>query len=392
MMSRWLQLALALVVVTPGALLAQQDPSNRPIQHPPQFQQGGAPPSGKAIDAEKMYEDIEILRRILDRKLAPLYPTHISPTGGGMIGMGGMQGGMMGMSGMQGGMMGSGMMGSGMMGSGTITITPLHSLEGVYLKGQGVVYTATLSSLELPAKAKSTAPGIAYQGYLQGAAMLSEWDSVRRQVRNEKDEPKKPEAGKPASLSDVLLNVLAENGHHFAQLGENESLTLVLTVRDANPSLAARKSPGGSAGPDKPKSAPAAPSGDSESSNRARNMELLGDLHLKQGRYEEALKHYKEVGKQAHKAEFYRKVAQCYLGLEKYEDARGALDRAIALSKENSDGKNKPADAKPKSALPVKLIISAQKRLLDVAKDGKLSFEEFRRRSSVETLRFGERR
>jgi hypothetical protein len=61
------------------------------------------------------------------------------------------------------------------------------------------------------------------------------------------------------------------------------------------------------------------------------------------------------------------------------------------LTKKGTEAKPAPA-AKPVAALPIKLIISAPKKLLDEAGKGKMTFEEFRRRASVETLRFADRR
>src|SRR5262249_45649518 len=90
------------------------------------------------------------------------------------------------------------------------------------------------------------------------------------------------------------------------------------------------------------------------------------------------------------KAALHRKLAQAYLMQEKIEKARSHLDQAIALLKEAEDAKSKPAPAvKPETApLPVKMIISVPKKLLDQAGEGKMTFEEFCRQASVETLRF----
>jgi tetratricopeptide (TPR) repeat protein len=252
------------------------------------------------------------------------------------------------------------------------------TLEGVYLKGQGVVYTATLSSLQPPRSS----------GKAEVPKPVSEWDSVRREVRNEKEKPKPPEPSKPPELSDMLLKILAENGQHFSRLGENESLTIVVTVHEKGPSAAAPK-PAGQ--PPQPRSTPK-----SAKESKARDLELLGDLHMKQEHYGQARDAFREAmelkpGRQE-TAALARKLAQAYLMLSKIEEARAALDQAIALTKEDTESKYKSA-AKPASpTLPVKLIIAAPKKLLDQAGEKKISFEEFRRRASVETLRFEEGR
>jgi tetratricopeptide (TPR) repeat protein len=332
---------------------------------------------------EKMYEDIEIMRRILDRKLHGLYPSHIYQTFG-MVGMQGGGDGLGGIGGMRGMQSGMGMAG-GMM---PVTV-PLRSLEGVYLKGQGVVYTATLKSLQRPAKAEADS---AKDLLMAIGQRDSEWDSIRRQVRNEKEKPKKPEESKPPSLSDVLLKVLAENGHHFSQLGENESLTIVLTVHEESPSSPAAKSGTGST---KAKSKSTPSGSDADTEREVRNLWMLGHLHMKQEKYNEAIlafQRYLELATRPQQAApVHRRLAECYLMQGKDTEAQAELERAVALTKKETEAREKPA-ANPAAALPVKLIISAPKKLLDQVKAGKISFEDFRRQASVEMLRFGDRR
>jgi len=390
MISRELLLAVSLVVVSPSLLRAQSAPG------------GTGPSAADLTNYDKMYEDVEILRCILDRKLHPLYPRNTHPSMGGMMGL---QGGRMGwdpnmggtgysMSGysMGGGGTGYSMGGysmggmSGMMGIGggapnnTVWIQDIgHSLEGVYLKGQGVVYTATLSSLQTSAKAETARQPV------------SEWESVRRKLHNEKEEAKKPDANKPSALSDVLLKVLAENGHHFSQLGENESLTLVITVHDTN----LRPTALDTGVPVKAGSQP--PVGGSTVSSKVRDLELLGDLHMKQEHYGMARDAFRKAVElkpgRKQTAVLARKLAQAYLMLDNIEEARWALDQSLALMKENANAKDKPTTApKPATvALPIKLIISAPKKLLDEAGKGKITAEEFRRKASVETMKFEDR-
>ncbi|MGH7174226.1 MAG: tetratricopeptide repeat protein [Gemmataceae bacterium] len=250
--------------------------------------------------------------------------------------------------------------------------------------------------MQLPskdAKAKTTKP-------------VSEWESVRRQLRNEKEEPKKPEASKPPTLSDVLLKVLAENGHHFSRLGEKESLTIVLTVHEQGRSKAIRK----------PTEIPAktsspGPTGITPHSSKMRNLEMLGDLCMKQGRYNEAMDAFAKVLK-LHRDSFTKaglsslddagrkreasvrlKLAQSLLLTGDDKQARTMLDQIITLLKNADDKKQTAPATKPAAAeLPVKLIISAPKKLLDQVKEGKITFEEFRAKTHVETLRFDDHR
>jgi tetratricopeptide (TPR) repeat protein len=403
MISRGLPLTLFLVVLAPGLLHAQQQLS---VKRAMLLVDLDAQPKN-----DKMYEDIEILRRILDRKLHSHYvrglsqstskinlnaATWYTPQGLGYIGQSpyiwahnDASGAILWQSASEPWIYHSALAqpsnASANLFHAPATWEEVASptLEGVYLKGQGVVFTATLSSLQPTAKTETAKP-------------VSEWESVRRQVRNEKEEQKKADANKPQDLSDVLLKVLAENGHHFAQLAENESLTIILTVHEQNP---AAKSAGP---PNKTESKPPTSSSSSDSRAKIADLELLGDLHQKQGKFAEAIAAYQKAVD--HKgmepkvsASLYRKLAQCYLIVEKMEDARSALDNAARIMKnaqEAAAAKNKPASvSKPATpTLPVKVIISAPKKLLDEAKDGKLPFEEFCRRTSVETLRFENRR
>lgn len=396
MMARWLPLILFALVFTPGLLRAQTRRVEA-IVYLTEANNG------------KMYEDIEIFRRILDRKLQGInrqgegsaseaynlipYFTALpnDPTAYFLLNQVAPPGTWVDIS----APVKSNQLSNRLMPLNYKTYSPQTyyyqsvtnpepraAIEGVYLKGQGIVYTATLPSLQLTSKAEATKP-------------ISEWESVRRQLHNEKEGTQKPEAKKPPSVSDVLLKVLAENGHHFSQLGENESLMIVLTVHDASPSSTATKSTGGSA---KTESKPVYGGSYSSSvSPKVRDLELLGDLHMRQEHFGMARDAFREAleFKPARKlgAKLARKLAQAYLMLNEIEKARGALDQALALTKESTDAKAKPTPAtKPVPALPIKLIISAPKKLLDEVKDGKLSFEEFRRRASVETLRFGDRR
>lgn len=388
MISRGFPLALFVIVFVPGLLRAQAN------ENPILYRSSVA----DSTNNDKMYEDIEILRRILDRQLHDLYPSHTYTT----FGMVGMQGGQMGMQGgqmgMHGGMMGMrggmGDMQSGMgIAGGMMPVTmPIPSLEGVYLRGQGVLYTATLASLQRPVKTAKA----------ETAKPVSEWESVRRQLRHEKEEPKKPEASKPLTLSDGLLKVLSENGHHFSQLGENESLTIVLTVHEANPPSSPQKSAGGggSGGGMAKTGSKSANDGGSDLRGKIGDLELLGDLHQKQGHYEEAITAFQKAvelkpsPKEA--AGLYRKLAQCYLALEKNEEARSVLNQYTEFlihAQLVRNARNTSAAAKPSApALPIKLIISAPKKLLGELKAGRISFDDFRHQAHIETLRFDERR
>ena len=401
MISRWFRLALLVIVFATGLLHAQQA---YPIaQQQRQRFEAVLVFDVSASQNEKMYEDIEILRRILDRKLSPLYPsipskgaktdatigmlyTPIDANAGSLRVTQDAQHQLFRQGSQPSAYQEFLLYGANIPYPATI---PLRSLEGIYLKGHGVVYTATLSSLHPSAKTEADSP---VNVILDAVVVqrVTEWDSIRRQVRNEKEAPKKPEASKPPSLSDVLLKVLAENGHHFSQLGENESLTIVLTVHEPSPSTPAAKSGTGSTKRETKSSVTQA------LLKEAGDLALLGSMHLKQAKYPEAIAVYQKLLSLAkspnQEADVRRMLAMCYAGMEDNEKAREEIDKAIDILKKAKESKENPTAAKPAATLPVKLIISAPKKLLDQVKEGKISFEDFRRQASVETLRFGDRR
>ncbi len=409
MILRRRSLTLLALVLAPGLLSAQQQSPSSEAQ---QLQNSTTMKFGMMWakpqpDYDKMYEDIEIMRRILGRKLQPLYSrlstVNVTPNpftstatphktankpGEFIVDFGFKS---------QSPYLLLGEPQTYILASPPDREEILPSLEGVYLKGQGVIYTATLSSLQLPAKAD--ADGAMREWRMAVLQRDTEWDSIRRQVRKDKEEPKKPEESKPPSLSDVLLKVLADNGHNFSQLGENESLTLVLTVHHSATAQSDAKAGTGAA--NKQRSTLATTGLGSGLRGKLSDLEMLGDLHQKQGRYEEALKAFQQAVDRKgldprEAADLYRKLAQCYLTLDRIAEARSALEEAARILKnaqEFAEDKAKEAAAKASAAaLPVKLIISAPKKLLDQVKEGKISFEDFRRQASVETLRFGDRR
>jgi hypothetical protein len=263
----------------------------------------------------------------------------------------------------------------------------LLDIEGVYLKGQGVVYTLTLPP---PPQPKADAPKAAPRP-------VSDWDRVRRELRNEKSEPEQKEhPRKEPTLADTILQVLMDNGHHFAQLGENESLTVVVTFRGQDPPAAAANTPKAGADPNsQEQAAPAAntnAAGDPAAPSSAQDYQLLGDLHLKQGRVDEAIRAYRQAVDQGRdpkgQAAVLRKLAQALITLGKDAEAEQALEQAMAQVAKPAPTHGRAAEpaATPRSPLPAKLIITVPKKLLDQAADGKMPLEEFRKGTTVESI------
>jgi hypothetical protein len=300
-------------------------------------------------------------------------------------------------------------------------------MVGVYLKGYGVVYTLTLPPQPPDAKPKATKPA---------AKPVSDWERVRKQVRGDKVELL---AGalieREPDLAEIVLRVLADNGRHFAHLGDTERLTVAVTFRgdgkkgDQRPTTGTRQwldstmrpqagyydrtgQPGAAnfytelaaraAGPAAPP--PGAPANPSTASD----YELLGDLQLKHGHVKEAIVAYKQAGQKladpSKAGPLYIKLGQAYLVLGQETSgvpAEVAVKRAIDFLKRSQGSGASDAQiagvialltraqeaqalAAKAAAVPAQLVISAPKDLLDQVGAGKISFEDFRRRATVD--------
>jgi len=487
-MKRYGLLPLAgLVLLLPSLALTQE---SGPIQVAPQFKgpirvikevEPEAEPSRK-----QMYEDIEILRRILNEKLNlprvfvdPLirFRNLNQPQGGGLLGVGGGGsgmgglglgggGGILGNSGMQGGMPGMGTGGTGLAGmpggmspgkgtgggfidtnlDGTIDTSVFRPSpssidfpagEGVYLKSYGVVFNLVLPH-QPKAKPKETKPAV---------KPVSEWDRIRKEMHGEKVQPEsKPAQPSEPTLTERLLRILADNGHHFSQLGDKENITIVVTFREAPSATMGglnsisvdvtdqgagsllfgvginseagltgsinnageggtqqfQQQEGGSSGgggkgigePSGQKPGDNAPwikSGQPASS--AKDNILLGDLQMKQSNYKEAETAYLTAlkiisGDKDNPETLYllQKLAQVHVANGQYDEAKKLLDQIV--KHKNVAAKNPKKETPKPAPLPSKLIITAPKALLDQVGSGRIDFEAFTKAVSVEYENF----
>jgi tetratricopeptide (TPR) repeat protein len=215
-------------------------------------------------------------------------------------------------------------------------VAPFEAVEGFHLKGYGVVYTAALAAqFQEPVR------------HVSGPAVkpLSEWERVRKELHGEKPEPgKKDSLQKHDSVADTLLKILAENGHNFSGLADNEQVAVAITLRRGQDCMVCHKAVHGfgdvlhdagdvkklsmdsfqpangasKAGPQKSggreKSQPAREGPNafhdlgaqhghdfviamdsSGAKSDAQNLMLLGDLNMKQGRYKEAAAAYQKA-------------------------------------------------------------------------------------------------
>jgi hypothetical protein len=365
-----------------------------------------------------MNEDIEIMRRLLNRAIAGQNLKSCTSCHGGTVP------GPVG-PGPEGGPAGLLPHHSGHHGYGH----PFPGAEGVYLKGQGVVYTLTLQGT--PQAPKGTPAK-------EEKKPLSEWDRLRKELRGEKVDTPAPQSKEPA-LSEVILVALAQHGHNFSQLSSTESVTAVVTFREAEPGGARGSgliapdggppgpggpppgptlpgeggSPGGPArpgqgGPEGGSGVPPAgpegsptlpgkggvpspgpgPGGEGESES---DYELLGDLHLKRGQAKDALAAYKkalETAGPARRRVLIQKSAVAVLNLADRASSQAQkddlIDQAVKLLQQVQKQGKTAQPAAPPTRLPARLIVSAPKRLLDQVGGGKMTFAEFRRQVTVE--------
>lgn len=272
--------------------------------------------------------------------------------------------------------------------------------EGVYLPGQGVVFNVTAPIPLQDPLAKETG---------SMAKEMSPWERARRELRGDKVTETKTAAPRQASLSEALLRLLAENGRHFKELGDNERITVALTFRGstycaschASSAQKAQKPQtvmgGGGAG----SMSPARNSGDPDQST-------VGDLHWRQGRYKEAIAAYEltlkrlmetmpspkgpaDLPKLLSAVELANKLTRAFEACRDGSGAQRWRDLSLKFAKaalELSDSlKGKPVE-KGTIAVPPRLIVSASKKLLEQAGSGKMTFEEFRKAATVQHLRF----
>jgi hypothetical protein len=271
--------------------------------------------------------------------------------------------------------------------------------EGTYLKGQGVIYTVTLPPSHRDPR---------WQAEKAGPKPPSDWERARNELRGEKTatQANVGEAKEP-SLAETILKALADNGHHFAQLAENESLTVVVTFRQSGVGgmsqldnmagyFLAEALKDQNANTRATAVQALSQIGEKAAPPPANDHELLGDLHLKQAKHKEAIEAYRKALEQNPKSTaLLRKLAQAYmveagsyLASGADDKARESFDKADSWWKKAQEPAttNKSATAAP--ALPAKLIVAAPKKLLDQVGAGKISFEDFKKAAPVEYQTF----
>jgi hypothetical protein len=312
-----------------------------------------------------------------------------------------------------------------------LTAHDLSGVQGVYLKGQGVVYTLTLPGHFPKVVGGPDGPG---------PKPLTEWERVRRELRGEKAEAEKPKEQGESSIADAILKVIADNGKNLTQLPDGESVTVAITLISAHagpaagggraammgggmPGAASPMVPGPGAGSGGPPVGGVQPGGTSPggsgggsggpasgggsepevTAERAefRRYALMGDLALKQRDYNRAVQEFtraytlykeapRESAAQLEMIEVGTKLARALMAQGKNDEAEKVMKTIAKLSGGLTAAApaEKPASAKPDMPLPAKLIVKVPKTLIDQWGLGKMNFDEFRKGASVEHLTF----
>src|SRR5262245_8001084 len=178
--------------------------------------------------------------------------------------------------------------------------------DGTYIKGVGVLLDVTMDysearALKSPVKSATLAAncarchGTAMDQKVQATPaapkkdVTDPWDAQLRKVRGEK-EPEAPaapatrlgldEVCDPGKLTDLILNTVTTYGNRFRELAASERIVVVVTLKGA-PKPAA---PGAAAND------PAA-----QVKSLADEQLALADLHAKQGKTDDAIKAYQKV-------------------------------------------------------------------------------------------------
>jgi hypothetical protein len=408
-----------------AAALAQlQPPQTSPPVPPLGSGAPGVPQEAKAGPSADMQENVEILRRLLDRAFLEAYglPAHkprvpiaifaapggIPPTSDGVE--------------YKNVAVDVAPQGDPHAGAGPHT-------EGVYLKDYGIVYTATLP---LPpfsvVGGTGAAPG--------NKPAPDDWDRIRKEIHGETpDQAVNPVPGH-TPLSQVILKVLADNGRHFTGLQDGEKITVAVTFRGAATCANCHANPWGN-GPlatfgaatrgvaptDQPPQGASNPSPDGGFLGSpgapqyvldARNDILLGDLHMKQGKGRDAIDAYQKAAQHLSQVLRHRevtdpglttkdvpalltavdlgnKLAAAYVQAGDADAAGKALKATADFAKqaEKLTGVAVPVGTSPQpaaQALPSKLVVTVSKKQLDDVASGKLTFDAFCKAATVEYI------
>jgi hypothetical protein len=294
-------------------------------------------------------------------------------------------------------------------------------IEGVYLKGHGIVYTITLPPPPGDPLANSAAP----------AKPTSPWDRELQALRGDKTEAKPTTPAAPPSLSETVVRLLADNGKHFTELADTENVTVAVVfrtgmafpVQDCMNCHAAEgsKSRLGTSDPNAPalRFESGAASGrrlDADTAlqdavRQTREALALGDLHARQGKFAEAVQEYMKAEPVLEKllaplqknpeqfSEAYRlqavllarelwgKLSLAMLAQGQGDAARQVLQVDYTWAKWLDSSVQRKTLAQPAPAtVPARLTITASKKSLEAVGSGKMALDDFRKAVTIDYL------
>lgn len=249
--------------------------------------------------------------------------------------------------------------------------------QGGYLKGYGVVYTLTLPPALWPNQRPASAPT------RSNGATPSLWEEVRSELRGEAPKASQTVTREAPRTDDVLLRALFDNAGNF-RLPEHENVALIATFSasaQTNQSAAPLTQ-----GYVPPHAVMAAERLAAFAAADARNNELLGDLHLKQGRAEDAVKAYEKAVERGNPPmSLLTKLAEAYLGVH---NVPAALESLKAAERAGQQAQTRAAAGQRALApgVPATLTISVSWSTLAELTQKRLSFEEFKKLATIEYL------
>jgi len=319
----------------------------------------------------------------------------------------------------------------------------LPGIQGVYLKGQGVVYT-----MSVPQHFQKVVGG----ADKPAGQPLTEWERVRKELRGEKVQADPAKQQTDLSIADAILHVLGDNGTNLTQLSDGESVTVAITLLPAQSCVKCHAGPGAGGRPGmmgnsgsgmmSPSGMPpgrgtggtfggigtssgtlsgtsssgggtfsgtsgsggGAGSSDGDSGpDRAefRKHALMGDLAMKQHDYVQAVEAYQkaigvrrnlphESAMELEVIEVASKWGRALLAQGKAAEAEKVLRGLVKLAEDlgGTQRADQPAEGKASMTLPGKLIITVPMKLLGQLSSGKMSFGEFHKAATVEHLTF----
>jgi hypothetical protein len=444
-------LAALIWMATSGIAVAQEDvPASTPSADIAKVAQKKAD-SDRMDRSYEIYENVEVMRRILNRTLTNLPGLSL----GGAVRLSGVafspDGNLVATTTAPGGVRPWSSGQHEQIWNFTIDNDPNSRtdrcpVEGVYLKGYGVVFSVTMPVERIVAASDAKA----------ARPTPSEWERAKSELRGEKVEAEeKKREPERVSLTDTILKVLAENGRHFSRLAGDERLTVVVTLRTpespANVFGFLTKSqdtpyvgttysaPAGtynvpvpgygqpysytSPVTQQPAEGTTRPQEVVLSDpfaglrNAAANYAHLGDMRLKQGRIKESVEAYEKAAAEYQKvvesikadmggehwkqkvaaageaADALMKLSQGYLLQGEKDRAYQIFNRAAELSSwavsgKHGDGKAKTGTGSSTLTLPGRLSISTPRALLEHLATGKITFEEFKKSAEIQYLAF----